>query len=50
LISTDTDGFFVDNYFDLLPGETQKVFFKTGEIVDDLKTGFRVRHLQEAID
>jgi beta-mannosidase len=50
LISTNTDGFFADNYFDLLPGETKKVFFKTGEIIDDLKNGFRVKHLQEAID
>ncbi|MBW1297267.1 beta-mannosidase [Aquimarina litoralis] len=31
---TDKKGHFEDNFFDLLPGETKKVFFKTSEDVD----------------
>lgn len=40
-LSTDHDGFFSDNYFDLTPGQVKKVHFKPeGEIIDfekDLK-------------
>jgi beta-mannosidase len=33
-LQTEVDGFFQDNYFDLLPGEQKKVLFKTQQILD----------------
>jgi beta-mannosidase len=32
-LQTEVDGFFQDNYFDLLPGEQKKVLFKTQQIL-----------------
>lgn len=34
-LQTDADGFFADNYFDLLAGERKTVLFKTKSILDD---------------
>lgn len=50
LLSTDADGFFSDNYFDLLPGETKQVFFKTAQKWDDMAGAFRVKSLGEVVD
>jgi beta-mannosidase len=38
-LSTNVDGFFEDNYFDILPGETKTLFFTTDHIFnkEDLK-------------
>lgn len=44
LISTDADGFFSDNYFDLLPGERKTVHFSSSADID-LQNGFRVKSL-----
>jgi beta-mannosidase len=48
LLSTEQEGFFMDNYFDLLPGERKKVLFKTDRIIEDPSTAFKVKHLAEA--
>jgi beta-mannosidase len=45
LLSTAADGFFQDNYFDLLPGETRTVLFKTTARLDNPAAAFRVRSL-----
>ena len=50
LIRTESNGFFSDNYFDLLPGERKTVHFKTQQILDDPKTAFSARHLEETIE
>lgn len=47
LLSTDNDGFFSDNYFDLLPGERKVVLFKTDKILEDPARAFSIRHLVE---
>lgn len=47
LLSTDTDGFFSDNYFDLLPGERKVVLFKTDKILEDPAKAFSIKHLVE---
>jgi beta-mannosidase len=46
-IQTNVDGFFTDNYFDLLPGENKTVVFKTKQILDTPKEAFKVRHLAQ---
>jgi beta-mannosidase len=47
LLSTDAEGFFDDNYFDLLPGERKIVLFKTAGTLDDPKSAFRVKSLAD---
>ncbi|HND90100.1 MAG TPA: hypothetical protein PK971_17330, partial [Saprospiraceae bacterium] len=49
-ISTDADGSFADNYFDLLPGETRQIMFKTEKKWDDPAAAFRVRSLADVGD
>lgn len=49
MIQTDADGFFSDNYFDLLPGERKTVHFSsTAEL--DLKKSFRIKSLADTMD
>ncbi len=50
LISTDSDGFFQDNYFDLLPGERKTVLFKTDRLLDTPQSAFRVRSLVDTYE
>jgi beta-mannosidase len=44
-IGTEIDGFFSDNYFDLLPGERKTVLFKTERILDDPAKAFNTKSL-----
>jgi beta-mannosidase len=48
LLSTDNDGFFSDNYFDLLPGERKTILFKTDRIIENPAAAFHIKHLAEA--
>ncbi len=41
-LSTDEEGFFSDNYFDLMPGEEVKVYFKTSKKIEDLKRKIKI--------
>jgi beta-mannosidase len=50
LIGTEAEGFFADNCFDLLPGETKKVLFKTERIIDEPQNAFRVKSLVNTYD
>ena len=45
LIQTEADGFFIDNYFDLMPGEKKQVLFKTERILDTPSAAFSVKSL-----
>jgi beta-mannosidase len=47
-IGTEFDGFFSDNYFDLLAGERKVVIFKTERILDDLKKAFTTKSLVDS--
>lgn len=44
-IGTEAEGFFDDNYFDLLPGARKTVLFRTTQPIADPATAFRVKHL-----
>ena len=44
----DEDGFFSDNYFDLLPGETAKINLKTSVPIENVKELFKVQTLDSA--
>jgi beta-mannosidase len=46
-LQTDADGFFENNYFDLLAGERRQVLFKTKSILDSPETAFRAKHLAQ---
>ena len=46
-LQTGANGFFSDNYFDLLPGERKTVWFKTEQILDSPQSAFTVKHLEE---
>ncbi|MEZ4927282.1 MAG: glycoside hydrolase family 2 protein [Saprospiraceae bacterium] len=50
LLSSEADGFFSDNYFDLLPGETKTVLFKTRQILDDPEKAFNAKSLVDVMD
>ena len=50
LLSTEADGFFSDNYFDLLPDERKTVFFKTAQKWEDATKAFQVKSLAEAVE
>jgi beta-mannosidase len=50
VIRTETEGFFSDNYFDLLPGEHKTVLFKTDRIVEQAAAAFKVRSLVDTYD
>lgn len=47
LISTEAEGLFSDNYFDLLPDERKTVFFKTSAELD-IQKAFQVKSLIDA--
>ncbi|MEP6789128.1 MAG: glycoside hydrolase family 2 protein, partial [Acidobacteriota bacterium] len=51
-LSGFTDGFFVDNYFDLIPGKAVEVEFKTDKkmSVDEFRRSFNVRSLVDAFN
>ncbi|MFN0037057.1 MAG: glycosyl hydrolase 2 galactose-binding domain-containing protein [Saprospiraceae bacterium] len=49
-LQTDEEGFFTDNYFDLLPGERQEIYFKTDRTIADPKKAFRVKSLVDAME
>ncbi len=42
------DGFFSDNYFDLLPGESQTIEFKTNDQIDDFVKGLKILSLVDS--
>jgi beta-mannosidase len=44
-IQTEAEGFFSDNYFDLLPGEKKEVFFKNEQILDTPAGAFKFKSL-----
>ena len=48
LIGTDADGFFSDNYFDLLPGERKTVHFDSKAELD-VKKAFRIKSLVDTM-
>ena len=43
-----TDGFFTDNYLDLLPGETVEIVFRTKEKVENIGEKVVVRTLRDS--
>ena len=49
-ISTEVNGSFSDNYFDLLAGEKKTVVFKTDRILDDPKAAFKIRSLADTTE
>lgn len=48
LESADRDGFWSDNYFDLLPGETRTVFCRTRLTPEELQAGLRLRSVRDS--
>jgi len=42
------DGFFTDNYFDLIPGETKTIEFHTGKNIDDVVNKLKVISLVDS--
>ncbi|MBK7935898.1 MAG: glycoside hydrolase family 2 protein [Lewinellaceae bacterium] len=50
LIGTEAEGFFEDNYFDMLPGERKTVLFKTNRIIDDPQSAFTVKSMVDTFD
>ncbi|MEM7106412.1 MAG: glycoside hydrolase family 2 protein [Bacteroidota bacterium] len=44
-LETDIEGTFSNNYFDIMPGEKNMVFFKTAQAVDNFKNQLKVRTL-----
>jgi beta-mannosidase len=49
-LQTDEEGFFTNNYFDMLPNERVKIFFQTTKVLADPKKAFRVKSLVDAMD
>jgi beta-mannosidase len=49
-IGTQAEGFFADNYFDMLAGERKTVLFRTESILDDPKTAFTTRSLSDTYE
>ena len=49
-IQTEEAGFFSDNYFDMLPAERVKVFFKTDKIIENPAKAFHLKSLVDAMD
>ena len=45
LLSSDTEGVFADNYFDILPNESTTIFYKTKATVDAVLRGLEIRSL-----
>lgn len=46
-LSIDADGYFNDNYFDLLPGEELQLFFSTTKFIDSFEKELKVISLVE---
>ena len=46
-LSSNTEGWFDHNYFDLLPNETRTILFKTTAQLDDVLKGFSIKSLVE---
>ena len=49
-LGTEAEGFFDDNYFDLLPGTRKAVLFRTEQVLDNPQEAFRVKHLAGACE
>jgi beta-mannosidase len=49
-IQTEETGFFSDNYFDMLPAESVRVFFKTDKIIENPAKAFHLKSLVDAMD
>jgi len=49
-ISTEVNGSFSDNYFDLLAGEKKTIIFRTERILEDPKTAFKIRSLADTME
>jgi beta-mannosidase len=49
-LQTDEEGFFSNNYFDLLPGRKTQVIFKTNKELSEPKKAFRVKTLIDAVE
>ncbi len=47
-LQIDRDGFFTDNFFDLLPGENKELVFETEETISDFKDRLRIRSLVDS--
>jgi beta-mannosidase len=47
LLQTEAEGFFSDNYFDMLPGERRTILFKTKRIIDTPEKAFSVKSLED---
>ncbi|MCB0527320.1 MAG: glycoside hydrolase family 2 protein [Saprospiraceae bacterium] len=45
MLSADADGFFSDNYFDMLPGERKTVLFRTNSVLDNPQSAFSLKSL-----
>lgn len=50
MIGTQIEGFFSDNYFDMLPGEHKTVLFRTESILSDSKNAFTTRSLSDTYE
>lgn len=50
LSGPDVNGRFMDNYFDLLPGERRSVLFKTERILENPARAFHVKDLQASCE
>jgi hypothetical protein len=44
-LQSSADGFFSDNYFDLIPGESKTVLFTTKADLKEASGAFTVKHL-----
>lgn len=49
-IQTKEEGFFSDNFFDMLPDERKTVFFKTAQVLKDPERVFHLKTLTDACD
>lgn len=49
-LQTEEEGFFSNNYFDLLPNERANILFKTSAVLTDPKKAFRVKSLANVVD
>jgi beta-mannosidase len=49
-ISTEVNGSFSDNYFDLLAGEKKTIIFRTERILEDPKIAFKIRSLADTME
>lgn len=45
ILMAHTEGWFEENFFDLLPQQEKKVFYKTSALIDDFIKGFEIKSL-----